>query len=91
MGKGEMSGGGSRNKRLFLVASSRRRRPVGVYLTRMFCVGRVGMTNARSSNIRIDPIIDPGASDIVPEILVTLRGVDNEWKGCRSIPLPTAT
>jgi hypothetical protein len=57
----------------------------------MFCVGRVGMTNARSSNIRIDPIIDPGASDIVPEILVTLRGVDNEWKGFRSIPLPTAT
>ena len=57
----------------------------------MFYVGRVGMTNARSSNIRIDPLTDPGAGNIIPEILVTLRGVDNEWKGCCSIPLPAAT
>jgi hypothetical protein len=49
------------------------------------------MTNARSSNIRIDPLADPGARNIIPEILVTLRGVDNEWKRCRSMPVPAAT
>lgn len=91
MGRGEMTGVGTKNKRLFLVAASRTRRPVGVNLTWMLCANRVGITHARSSNIRIYLITDPGAGSIVPEVLVALRGVDHEWEGCRAMPIPTAT
>lgn len=91
MERGEMSGGGSRNRKSFLVASSRRRRPVGVYLTQMFGLGGVGITHARSSDVRIDRLTDPSAGSIVPEILVALHSVDNKWKGCRAMPISTAT
>lgn len=79
MGRGEMSEGGSRNRRLFLVAAGRRRRPVDVNLTRILCARRVGITHARSSNVRINSITDPGAGGIVPEVLAALCGIDNEW------------